>query len=239
MSVAPTPKQNHLLAALPDDVYARLFPDLEFVEMRLADVLHEADSALSHIYFPTTCIVAMLQVMANGTCAEIAVVGSEGLVGLALFMGGDTTPNRAVVQCAGQGFRIRAQPLRIEFDRAGPLMNLLLRYTQALITQMVQTAACNRHHSVEQQFCRWLLLSLDRLPSREMVMTDQMVADMLGLSLEDMSAAAGRLDGDGLIRYSGGRIEVSDRSAVEARACECYAVVKREVDRLLVNAMPQ
>jgi CRP-like cAMP-binding protein len=231
--LAPTPKDNHPLAALPPDVYARLLPDLEFVELPLAAVLHESNSALSHIYFPTAGIVSMLQAMASGVCAEIAVVGSEGLVGASLFMDGDSTPNRAVVQCAGQGFRIRAQPLRAELDRAGSVMDMLLRHAQALITQMVQTAACNRHHSLQQQFCRWLLLSLDRLPSSGMVIGQETVATMLGVSVERTVALARQLSTDGLLRYQAGRIEVSDRAAVETRACECYAVLKKELSRLL------
>ena len=238
MPVTDDPRQNHLLAALPDAVYARLLPDLERVEMPLGDVLHEADAILTHLYFPTTGIVAMLQVMANGARAEIAMIGREGLVGLALFIGGDTTPNRAVVQSAGEGFRMSAHAFRVEFDRAGALLDLLLRYSQALITQMVRTTACNRQHSVEQQFCRWLLSSLDRLPSNGMAMTHPMAADMLGIGLNALDTLASRLQGDGLIRYDDGRIEVSDRAGVEARACECYAAVRKEVTRLHFDATP-
>ena len=237
-SVSGDPRQNRLLAALPDEVYARLAADLERVEMPPGEVLHEADSALTHLYFPTTSVVAMLQRMANGACAGIAMIGAEGLVGLALFIGGDTAPNRALVQCAGEGFRLRAQALRIELDRAGPLLDLLLRYSQALIAQMVLTAACNQRHSVEQQYCRWLLSSLDRQPSSAMAMTHAMAADMLGIGAHAVEALARRLQGDGLIRCGASRIELSDRAGLEARACECYAAVRKEAIRPLVETTP-
>ena len=201
--------------------------------MPLGQVLYESGSRLRHVYFPTTSIVSLLYVLENGASAEIAVVGNEGILGIALFMGGETTPSRAVVQSAGYGYRLKAQLLKQEFNRAGPVLHLLLRYTQALITQMAQTAVCNRHHSVEQQLCRWLLLSLDRLQSNHLEMTQELIANMLGVRREGVTEAAGKLQNAGLIRYSRGRIEVIDRKALEAQACECYAAVKRESDRLL------
>jgi CRP-like cAMP-binding protein len=226
-------KNNHLLAALPDAEWQRWQPQLEWVEMPLGEVLYEAGKTLKHVYFPTTSIVSLLYVMENGASAEIAVVGNEGLVGISLFMGGESTPSRAVVQSAGQGFRLEAQTMKDEFGRAGPVMHLLLRYTQALITQMAQTAVCNRHHSLDQQLCRWLLLSLDRLQGSELVMTQELIANMLGVRREGVTEGALKLQEAGLIRYARGRISVLDRPGLERRTCECYAVVKKEYDRLL------
>jgi CRP-like cAMP-binding protein len=229
-----TPTQNLLLAALPAEVLDRLIPYLEPVSMPLGKVIYESGVALKHVYFPTSgCIVSMLYVMEDGSSAEIAVVGDEGMVGIALFMGGDTTPSRALVQSAGQGFRLEARALQQEFARNSALQVLLLRYTQALITQMSQTAVCNRHHSLEQQLCRWLLLSQDRLPTNQLTMTQELIANMLGVRREGVTAAAGRLQTAGLIRYSRGRITIVDRSGLEELVCECYAVVKKEYDRLL------
>ena len=227
------PTQNRLLAALPATEYERLLPHLELVPMPLGEVLYESGGRLHHVYFPTTSIVSLLYVLENGASAEIAVVGNEGILGISLFMGGETTPSRALVQSAGFGYRLKSQLLKQEFDRAGPMLRLLLRYTQALITQMTQTAVCNRHHSVEQQLCRWLLLSLDRLPSDEVSMTQELIANMLGVRREGVTEAAGKLQRAGLIRYSRGRIEVLDRPGLEKAVCECYAVVKLEFDRLL------
>jgi len=227
------PTQNRLLAALPDSEYQRLLPHLELVPMPLGEVLYESGGRLQHVYFPTTSIVSLLYVLENGASAEIAVVGNEGILGISLFMGGETTPSRAIVQSAGFGYRLRSQVLKLEFNRAGPMLRLLLRYTQALITQMTQTAVCNRHHSVEQQLCRWLLLSLDRLPTDEVSMTQELIANMLGVRREGVTDAAGKLQRAGLIRYSRGRIEVLDRPGLEKAVCECYQVVKLEFDRLL------
>jgi CRP-like cAMP-binding protein len=231
----PRPEQNQLLAALPELVRQRLFTQLESVQMPLGDVLYESGTELRYVYFPTTSIVSLLYVMEDGASAEIAVVGKEGLLGIALFMGGETTPSRAVVQNAGHGFRLKGRLLKAEFNRGGPVMHLLLLYTQALITQMAQTAVCNRLHSVDQQLCRWLLLSLDRLPSNEVTMTQELIANMLGVRREGVTEAAGRLQDDGLIHYSRGRITVLDRKGLEARTCECYQVVKKEYERLLPN----
>jgi len=233
ISGSPSPRQNHLLAALRTAEYERLRPDLEHVPMPLGEVLYESGGQLEHVYFPTTSVVSLLYVMKDGESAEIAIAGNEGLVGLALIMGGQTTPSRAVVQCAGQAFRMQPNPLKQEFYRGGPVQRLILRYMQALITQMVQTAACNRHHSVEQQFCRWLLLSIDRLPSNELAMTEGLIANMLGVRHEGVAGVAEKLQDDGLILYKDGRITVLDRPGLELRACECYAVVKKEFDRLL------
>ncbi|MEO8629666.1 MAG: Crp/Fnr family transcriptional regulator, partial [Betaproteobacteria bacterium] len=208
-------------------------PHLELVTMPLGEVMYEAGGLLPHVYFPTTAIVSLIYVMTDGASAEIAVVGNEGILGIALFMGGESTPSRAVVQSAGHAYRLEGSLLKQEFNRAGPVMHLLLRYTQALITQMAQTAVCNRHHSVDQQLCRWLLLSLDRLPSNELSMTQELIANMLGVRREGVTEAAGKLQNAGLIRYSRGRITVLDRLGLEARSCECYAVVKTEFDRLL------
>ena len=227
------PKQNHLLAALPPDVYERLFPHLEPTKMPLGKVLYESGEILNFIYFPTNCIVSLLYVMENGSSAEIAVIGNEGIVGLALFMGGETMPNRAVVQSAGHAYRLRSSALKLEFGLNGPLLRLLLRYTQALITQMAQTAVCNRHHTLDQQLCRWLLLSLDRLDSNQLVMTQELIANMLGVRREGVTQAAKDLQQAGLIEYRRGHITVLDRPRLEQRVCECYQVVKTEFDRLL------
>jgi CRP-like cAMP-binding protein len=228
-----SPKQNHLLAALPDPEFNRWLPMLEPMEMQLGEVLYESGSTLKHVYFPTNCIVSLLYVMENGQSAEIAVVGNEGIVGVSLFMGGGSTPSRAVVQSAGAGYRLSALAMKEEFDRAGHVLHLLLRYTQALITQMSQTAACNRHHSLDQQLCRWLLLSLDRLQGNDLVMTQELIANMLGVRREGVTEGALKLQKAGLIRYSRGRITVLDRAGLEKCTCECYAVVKKEYDRLL------
>jgi CRP-like cAMP-binding protein len=227
------PRSNELLAALPETEWTRWQALLESVEMPLGQVLYEPGAGLSHVYFPTTAIVSLLYVMENGASAEIAVVGNEGIVGISLFMGGESTPGRAVVQSAGSGFRLRAQTVKDEFNRAGAVLHLLLRYIQALITQMAQTAVCNRHHTLDQQLCRWLLLSLDRLPANELVMTQELIANMLGVRREGVTEAAARLQQAGLISYSRGRISVLDRVGLERRTCECYAVVKKEYDRLL------
>ncbi|MGE0357526.1 MAG: Crp/Fnr family transcriptional regulator [Burkholderiales bacterium] len=227
------PRRNRLLAALPDADFERIASRLEPVEMSLGDVLYESGAKLRQVYFPTTAIVSLLYVMENGASAEIAVVGNDGMVGISLFMGGETTPSRAVVQSAGQCFMLKADLLKEEFDRYGPTMHLLLRYTQALITQMTQTAVCNRHHSLDQQLCRWLLLSLDRLPSSRLVMTQELIANMLGVRREGVTEAAGNLQSAGMIRYARGIIEVLDRPALEKRCCECYEVVRRESGRLL------
>lgn len=230
-------RQNKLLAVLPETVIARLLPQLESVDLPLGYALYESGSALKHIYFPTTTIVSLLYVMEDGAAAEIAVVGNEGIVGLALFMGGETTTNRAVVQSAGQAYRLPGAALKQEFIRGGELQHLLLRYTQALITQMAQTAVCNRHHSIDQQLCRWLLLSLDRLSGDELLMTQELIANMLGVRREGVTEAAGKLQADGLIRYSRGRIKVLDRPALEARVCECYQVVRQEYERLMPSSI--
>jgi CRP-like cAMP-binding protein len=230
---APTPRQNHLLAALPSAERQRWLPRMEAVELTLGQVLYESGGTLSHVYFPTTAIVSLLYVMENGASAEIAVVGNEGLVGISLFMGGESTPSRAVVQSAGHGFRLDAQAMKSEFNRGGPVLHLLLRYTQALITQMAQTAVCNRHHTLDQQLCRWLLLSMDRLQGNELVMTQELIANMLGVRREGVTESALKLQQAKLIRYSRGHIKVLDRAGLEQRSCECYAVVKKEYDRLL------
>ena len=237
MAVVQDPRTNRLLAALPDDEWQRWQSRLEAVEMPLGQVLYESGHTLSHAYFPTTAIVSLLYVMENGASAEIAVAGNEGLVGISLFMGGGSTPSRAVVQSAGQGYRLEASAMKEEFNRAGPAMHLLLRYTQALITQMAQTAVCNRHHTLDQQLCRWLLLSLDRLPGSELVMTQELIANMLGVRREGVTEAATRLQKAGLIRYARGHITVLDRAGLEKRSCECYAVVRKEYDRLLPNKL--
>jgi len=228
-----SPQQNHLLDALPEETYQRLLPMLELIELPLGQALYESGGKLNYVYFPTTSIVSLLYVLESGASAEIAVVGNEGVLGIALFMGGETTPSRAVVQSAGYGYRMRAQLLKQEFNRAGPMMQLLLRYTQALITQMTQTAVCNRHHTVEQQLCRWLLLSLDRLSNNEVSMTQELIANMLGVRREGVTEAAGKLQQAGEIQYSRGRITVLNRPLLEKRVCECYQVVKTEFDRLL------
>src|ERR1022692_3295592 len=237
MAIRADFETNGLLAALPETERARWMPQLELVDMPLGEVLYESGMTLSHVYFPTTAIVSLLYVTESGESAEIAVVGREGLVGISLLLGGESTPSRAVVQSAGQGLRLRAQVLKDEFNHA-PVLHLLLRYIQALLTQMSQTAVCNRHHSLDQQLCRWLLLSLDRLPSNELVMTQELIANMLGVRREGVTEAAGKLQDAGLIQYSRGHITVVNRAGIEARSCECYAVVKRESDRLLA-ALPE
>ena len=233
VTITQEPKNNYLLAALPSECLARWLPDLEAVEMPLGQVLYESGMTLRHVYFPTTSIVSLLYVLENGSSAEIGVVGREGIVGISLFMGGGSTPSRAVVQSAGQGYRLPAAQLKVEFEQYGPAMHLLLRYTQALITQMAQTAVCNRHHTLDQQLCRWLLLSMDRLSGHELIMTQELIANMLGVRREGVTEAAIKLQNAGLIRYSRGRITVLDRPELENRCCECYAVVKKEYDRLL------
>jgi CRP-like cAMP-binding protein len=233
MPSATDPRQNWLLSALGEAEWNLWSPHLERVNMPLGKVLYAAHSELSHVYFPTTAVVSLLYVMENGSSAEIAVVGNEGLVGISLFLGGHFTSGEAVVQAAGEGFRLRASTVMEQFNRGGPVLHLLLRYTQALITQMAQTAACNRHHSVEQQLCRWLLLTLDRLRTNDVVMTQELLSTMLGVRRASVTAAAGELQKSGLIRYGRGRIAVLDRPGIEARACECYEVVKKEYDRLL------
>jgi CRP-like cAMP-binding protein len=233
VKTTPDPRQNHVLDALPPLERERLFPFLKLVPMPLGKVLYESGAALRHIYFPTDSIVSLLYLMEDGASAEIAVVGNEGAIGVSLFMGGETTPSRAVVQSAGHGYRLTGQLLKEEFTKAGAMQRLLLRYTQSLLTQMAQTAVCNRHHSLDQQLCRWLLLSLDRLSSNELVMTQELIANMLGVRREGVTDAAGSLQRAGLIKYSRGRITVLDRPGLEARTCECYDVVKRESDRLL------
>jgi CRP-like cAMP-binding protein len=229
--------KNRLLAALPVDALERWLPYLERVDMPLGHVLYEPGSTLSHVYFPTTAIVSLLYVMKNGASAEIAVVGNEGIVGISIFMGGGSTPSRAVVQSAGEGFRLAAQLMKDEFDLAGPALNLLLRYTQALITQMAQTAVCNRHHTLHQQLCRWLLLSLDRLQGSELIMTQELIANMLGVRREGVTEAAQKLQNLGVIDYKRGHIQVLDRAGLEKCTCECYAVVKTEYERLLPDAL--
>ncbi len=233
MASTHDPRANHLLAVLPEAEWLRLAPHLMLTELPLGHVVYESGDQLGHVYFPTTSIVSLLYVMEDGASAEIAIVGNEGIVGIALFMGGETTPSRAIVQSAGHGYRLSAKVLKQEFTRGGPIQHLLLRYTQALITQMAQTAVCNRHHSIEQQLCRWLLLSIDRLPSNELTMTQELISNMLGVRRSGVTEAALKLQNAGLIRYSHGHIAVLDRPALEKHACECYAVVKREFDRLL------
>jgi CRP-like cAMP-binding protein len=233
MDIGEKPRSNHLLAALPQSALLRWLPQLERVELPLGAVLYESGSAMRHVYFPTTAIITLLYVMKSGASAEIAVVGNEGIVGISLFMGGESTPSRAVVQSGGEGFRLNGQTVKDEFSRSPAVMHLLLRYTQALITQMVQTAACNRHHSLDQQLCRCLLLSLDRLQGNELVMTQELIANVLGVRREGVTEGARRLQKLGLIRYVRGNITVRDRTRLEQRTCECYAVVKKEYDRLL------
>ena len=228
-----SPRENHLLAALPADEWERLRPKMELWPMALGHVLYESGSKLQHVYFPTTSLISLLYVMEDGASAEIAIVGKEGIVGISLFMGGETTPSRGIVQSAGSAYRVAGSFLKEEFLRAGTLQRLLLLYIQALITQMSQTAVCNRHHSVDQQLCRWLLMSLDRLPSNELTMTQELIANMLGVRREGVTESAGKLQKLGLISYNRGHIKVLDRPALEAHACECYAVVKKEFDRLL------
>lgn len=231
------PRQNHLLKALPEDECERILPKLELVPMRLGEVLYEPSIEMRYVYFPTTSIVSLLYVMEDGASAEIAVVGNEGIVGVSLFMGGDSTTSRAVVQSAGHAYRLGGQYLKEAFFRAGAMQHLLLRYTQALLTQMAQTAVCNRHHTVDQQLCRWLLLSLDRLPSNELVMTQELIVNMLGVRREGVTEAAGKLQQAGLIHYSRGKITVMDRPGLEKRVCECYEVVRKEFSRLLPDVI--
>jgi CRP-like cAMP-binding protein len=233
MPTPPSPQQNELLRSLPATEWQRWAPLLEPVPLALGQVLVESGRTMTHVVFPTTAIVSLLYVMENGASAEIAVVGQEGVVGISLFMGGGSTPSRAVVQSAGEGYRLRGADMTEAFNRSGPVMHLMLRYTQALITQMAQTAVCNRHHSLDQQLCRWLLLSLDRLSGSELVMTQELIANMLGVRREGVTEAALKLQKEGLIRYARGRIAVLDRPGLEQRTCECYAVVKKEYDRLL------
>jgi len=236
MPAQQAPVQNHLLAALPGETFERIAPHLEPVLLPLGDVLYESGGQMHYVYFPTTAIASMHYVMENGASAEIAGVGNEGVVGIALFMGGNTTTSRATVCTGGRGYRLKARVMTEEFDRAGPMMRLMLRYTQALITQMSQTAVCNRHHSMEQQMSRWLLLTLDRLPAQELIMTQELIASMLGVRREGITETAGDLQRAGLISYRRGHITVLNRSGLEARTCECYNVVKKEFRRLLSNA---
>jgi len=233
MSSAHNPNQNHLLAAMLDAEFDRLAPHLELVPMLLGDVLYESGGKLQYAYFPTTAIVSLHYLLESGGSSEMAGVGNEGVLGVSLFMGGETTPSRAVVQTGGHGYRLKAHILLEEFNRAGPVMRLLLRYTQALMTHMAQTAVCNRHHSVEQQLCRWLLLTLDRLPSNELTMTQELIASMLGVRREGVTEAAGKLQAYGFISYRRGHITVVNRAGLEGHVCECYAVVKKEFGRLL------
>lgn len=237
MSIMQEPRANHLLTALPAADRERLTPHLKLVELPLGHVVYESGDKLRFVYFPTNAIISLLYVMENGASAEIAIVGNEGMVGIAIFMGGETTPSRAIVQSAGYGYRLSAAILKQEFVLGGPLQHLLLRYTQALITQMSQTAVCNRHHSIDQQLCRWLLLSIDRLPSNDLSMTQELIANMLGVRRSGVTEAALKLQAAGLIRYSHGHIEVLDRAGLEKRVCECYAVVKREFERLLPDIL--
>lgn len=232
MAIRSVPQENHLLAALPVADWKRWLAQLEWVDMPLGTVLYEAGATMRHVYFPTTAIVSLLYVLEDGSSAEIAVVGYEGVVGISLFMGGESTTSRAVVQSAGQGYRLKSSAIKEEFSRT-PVLHLLLRYTQALITQMAQTAVCNRHHSLDQQLCRWLLLSLDRLQGMELVMTQELISNMLGVRREGVTEGALKLQKAELISYTRGRISVLDRAGIEARCCECYAVVKKEYDRLL------
>jgi CRP-like cAMP-binding protein len=233
MPQPPKPQINHLLAALPAEVHARLLPNLELVALPLGKVLYESGDTLRHVYFPVDCIVSLLYVMENGASAEISVVGREGIIGIALFMGGESTPSRAIIQSGGYAYRLLAHKFKDEFNRHSEMLMLLLRYTQSLITQMAQTAVCNRHHSIDQQLCRWLLLSLDRLPTNRLTMTQELIANMLGVRREGVTEAAGKLQKLGVIEYSRGQITVLDRPQLERLSCECYAVVKKETDRLM------
>ena len=236
MSISATREEaikNHLLAGVSDEELTRLLPDLQPLDLHLGEVLYESGEKMEYVYFPTTAIISLLYIMENGSSAEIGVVGNDGLVGIAIFMGGDRTPNRAVVQSAGKTFKMKAKAMKEEFTRGGSMQHLMLRYTQALITQMAQTAVCNRHHSVDQQLCRWLLLSLDRLSSNQLTMTQELIANMLGVRREGVTEAAGKLHKLGIIRYARGKITVTDRPMLEKLCCECYAVVKKESDRLL------
>jgi CRP-like cAMP-binding protein len=233
MPQIPKPQQNHLIAALPANVQERLLPNLELVALPLGKVLYESGDTLRHVYFPVDCIVSLLYVMENGDSAEISVVGKEGIIGIALFMGGESTPSRAIIQSGGYAYRMAGQKFKDEFNRYTEMLMLLLRYTQSLITQMAQTAECNRHHSINQQLCRWLLLSLDRLPDNRLTMTQELIANMLGVRREGVTEAAGKLQKLGVIEYSRGQITVLDRPQLETLSCECYAVVKKEADRLM------
>lgn len=233
MHALENPRENHLLSVLPEVEWARLTPLLAAVDLPLGHVIYESGDRLDHVYFPNTSIISLLYVMEDGASAEIAIVGNEGIVGVALFMGGETTPSRAIVQSAGRAYKLSGAAMKQEFNRGGPMQRLLLRYTQSLITQMAQTAVCNRHHSIDQQLCRWLLLSMDRLPSNELRMTQELIANMLGVRRSGVTEAALKLQSAGLIRYRHGHIEVLDRPGLEQRVCECYAVVKQECDRLL------
>jgi CRP-like cAMP-binding protein len=239
LSAQHSPNQNRLLDALPVEIFERISAHLELISMHLGEVLYESGGQLQHVYFPTTAIVSLHYIMENGASAEIAGVGNEGVLGISLFMGGNTTPSRATVQTAGYGYRLTGRLMMEEFNRAGPMMRLMLRYTQALMTQMSQTAVCNRHHSVEQQLCRWLLLTLDRSPSNELTMTQELIAAMLGVRREGITETAGNLQRAGLISYRRGHITVLDRSGLESRTCECYNVVKKEFHRLLSDAQNQ
>jgi CRP-like cAMP-binding protein len=238
MASPHSPKKNHILAALPAEDYARLLPDLELIPMPLGWAVYESGGHMSYLYFPTSSLVSLLYVMEDGASAEIAITGNEGLVGISLFMGGETTPSRAVVQSAGNGYRLSANVAKREFAAGGHLQHFALRYTQALITQMAQTAVCNRHHALDKQLCRWLLLSIDRLEGDELKMTQELIANMLGVRREGVTEAASKLQADGLIQYRRGHIKVLDRARLEKRVCECYAVVKREYDRLLPYKIP-
>ena len=239
LSITPNPKQNRLLAILPESESNRIVPHLDLVPFPLGMVLYESGNRLDHVYFPTTAIVSMLSVLEDGTSAEIAMVGNKGIVGIALFMGGDTMPTRAVVRNAGHAYRLGARLLQQEFNRNGALQRLLLRYTQALMTQMAQTAVCNRHHTLEQQLCRWLLLSLDRLAENELRITQKLISDMLGVRRESINAVTVRLQNAGLIHYSRGRVTVLNRPGLEALACECYTVVREEFRRLLPDVLAE
>jgi CRP-like cAMP-binding protein len=233
MCVIPATRQNHILNALSPEVIGRLAPHLELIPLSLGNVVYESGAAMTHVYFPTDSIVSLLYVMENGASAEISVVGNEGLVGVSLFLGGESTPSRAIVQSKGSAYRLLRSKLKEEFNRHGELLTVILRYTQCLITQMAQTAVCNRHHTLDQQLCRWLLLSLDRLSGNTVSMTQELIANMLGVRREGVTEAAGKLQKSGVIRYARGKITVLDRPALESRCCECYAVVKAETDRLL------
>ena len=233
MKLFGAPHDNHLLACMPNDVIEKIQSKLEIIDLPLGKVLYESSGVQNYVYFPTTAIVSLLYVLEDGGSAEIAVVGNEGIVGVSLFMGGESTPSRAVVQSAGTGFRLPASCIKEEFNKAGPVLHLLLRYTQALITQMSQTAVCNRHHTLDKQLCRWLLLSLDRLDGIDLVMTQELIANMLGVRREGVTEAALKLQNAGLISYSRGHIKVLDRPGIEKRTCECYMVVKKEYNRLL------
>jgi CRP-like cAMP-binding protein len=233
MQIIPSPRQNHLLESLPESDFIRIQPILELVSMPLGQVIYESGEPQGYVYFPSSAIVSLLYVLGNGSTAEIAIVGNEGALGISLYMGGETTTHQAIVQIAGYGYRIKANQLKQEFNRAGPLMNMLLLYTQALLTQMAQTAVCNRHHTIDQQLCRWLLFSLDRLKSNDIFMTQELIANMLGVRRGSVTDAAGKLQNAGLINYSRGHIRVLDRLKLEKIVCECYLVVKNEFDRLL------